>query len=81
MAEGVETLQQRDLLTVGGCDQLQGYFFSPPVPAEEFESLLARECLGVAAEKPEDEASGSSPAGGGSSALAALALPSTWMDC
>ncbi|MFP6578485.1 MAG: EAL domain-containing protein [Myxococcota bacterium] len=81
VAEGVETAQQRDLLTVGGCDQLQGYYFSPPVPAEEFEALLARECLGVDAEKPEDEAGGSTQAGGGTSALAALALSSAWMDC
>ena len=42
VAEGVETAQQRDFLIVGGCDQLQGYFFSPPVPADEFAVLLKR---------------------------------------
>ena len=37
IAEGVETAEQRDLLTAVGCDYGQGYFFSKPVSAEEFE--------------------------------------------
>jgi EAL domain-containing protein (putative c-di-GMP-specific phosphodiesterase class I) len=40
IAEGVETPQQRDLLTSVGCDYGQGYLFSRPVPAIEFEALL-----------------------------------------
>ena len=35
VAEGVETKDQVDLLTTLGCDYLQGYFFSKPVPAEQ----------------------------------------------
>lgn len=54
VAEGVENEQQRDVLTVGGCDQLQGFYFSPPVPAEEFRFLLERGCLGDPKEKPEE---------------------------
>jgi len=37
IAEGVETEQQRDLLINANCDYAQGYFFSRPIPPEEFE--------------------------------------------
>ncbi len=42
IAEGVETKQQYDLLLASGCDYGQGYLFSRPVPAREFEELLAQ---------------------------------------
>ena len=37
IAEGVETEQQRALLAAAGCDYGQGYLFSRPVPAADFE--------------------------------------------
>jgi diguanylate cyclase (GGDEF)-like protein len=43
MAEGVETQEQLDLLIGMGCHAYQGFFFSRPVPIEDFEKLLERE--------------------------------------
>lgn len=40
VAEGVETVQQRDWLAEQGCDELQGYVFSKPVPEDEFEQWV-----------------------------------------
>ena len=42
IAEGVETEAQRDLLTQNGCHAYQGYFFSRPLPLDEFESFVKR---------------------------------------
>lgn len=39
VAEGVETLGQRDLLVSMGCNELQGFLFSMPMPAYELERL------------------------------------------
>jgi EAL domain-containing protein (putative c-di-GMP-specific phosphodiesterase class I) len=40
MAEGVETEAQVDLLSTMGCDHMQGFFFSRPVPADDISRLL-----------------------------------------
>ncbi len=40
IAEGVENRDQLKRLQAVGCDFAQGFFFSKPIPAEEFESLL-----------------------------------------
>ena len=40
VAEGVETREQLDFLKTLGCDQYQGYYFSPAVPPQQFALLL-----------------------------------------
>ena len=41
IAEGVETVTQRDMLKAFNCDYVQGFFYSPAVPAVQFEVMLA----------------------------------------
>jgi EAL domain-containing protein (putative c-di-GMP-specific phosphodiesterase class I) len=41
IAEGVETADQRDFLRRYGCDQIQGYLLSHPLPASEFAEFAA----------------------------------------
>jgi EAL domain-containing protein (putative c-di-GMP-specific phosphodiesterase class I) len=40
VAEGVETLAQREFLLSIGCEEMQGYFFSKPVSPDEIEQLM-----------------------------------------
>jgi EAL domain-containing protein (putative c-di-GMP-specific phosphodiesterase class I) len=43
IAEGVETEEQMALLGSRDCDYIQGYYFSPPVPAKQLEGLLSKD--------------------------------------
>ena len=43
VAEGVETTEQAALLRERGCDELQGFLFSPAVAADDFACLLEDE--------------------------------------
>jgi len=40
IAEGVETEAQRDFLVAQGCNHIQGYYYSRPVPADEMREIL-----------------------------------------
>jgi EAL domain-containing protein (putative c-di-GMP-specific phosphodiesterase class I) len=41
IAEGVETQEELAFLQAHRCDEAQGYYFSPPVPSQQFAKLLA----------------------------------------
>jgi EAL domain-containing protein (putative c-di-GMP-specific phosphodiesterase class I) len=46
IAEGVETAEQLAFLRAHGCDQIQGHYFSRPIGANAFESMLQQgSCL------------------------------------
>lgn len=45
VAEGIETKEQLVHLKTAGCDEVQGYYFSRPVSAEQIQALLRKEIL------------------------------------
>ena len=45
VAEGVESEDHYLFLRENGCDVIQGYYFSKPLPSGEFEELLKKELL------------------------------------
>ena len=47
IAEGVETIESMDILKRLGCDMAQGYYMSPPLPAEKFIRWIAESRWGI----------------------------------
>jgi diguanylate cyclase (GGDEF)-like protein/PAS domain S-box-containing protein len=45
VAEGVETQEQQSFLQDHACDEMQGYFFSKPIPGDAFADLLRQRVL------------------------------------
>ena len=50
VAEGVETEAQLQILKELGCPQVQGFWFSRPLPPEEFEAVILRKLQGAGEE-------------------------------
>lgn len=50
VAEGVEDVMQREILIAMHCDQIQGYLFAPPLPAEVFALRLQAQRAGAPVE-------------------------------
>ncbi|RIJ17910.1 EAL domain-containing protein [Henriciella mobilis] len=50
VAEGVETEAQESFLRQRGCDQYQGFYYSPPVSLEKFIQMLAADRAGAASQ-------------------------------
>ena len=46
IAEGVETIEQADFLKSIGCEYIQGYFYSRPLPENQYVDMLAESALG-----------------------------------
>lgn len=47
IAEGVETVKQADFLGSIGCDYIQGYLYSKPLPEEQYEKLISGSAVGA----------------------------------
>jgi diguanylate cyclase (GGDEF)-like protein len=45
VAEGIETREQLAFVRANGCDEFQGYLFSKPVAAEQFEALMRLQAI------------------------------------
>jgi len=52
LAEGVETNEQRVLLRLAGCDEMQGFLFAKACPAEAIDKILARPTARASARRP-----------------------------
>ena len=51
IAEGVETRQQAEFLRTIGCNRVQGYYYSRPVPVAEYEEMLSKDGYALSVEK------------------------------
>jgi diguanylate cyclase (GGDEF)-like protein len=57
LAEGIETNEQRVLLRLAGCDEMQGFLFAKAVPAEAIDRILAKPAAARVARQNGDAAS------------------------
>ncbi len=53
LGEGVETNEQRVLLRLAGCDEMQGYLFAKACPAESIDKILSRPAVARTARRAE----------------------------
>ena len=52
VAEGVETLDHLNTVSIAGCEEVQGFYFSRPVPASNVNAVLAH-CRSMFSDRPE----------------------------
>ena len=52
IAEGVESQAQADFLGSEGCDEIQGYLISQPLPAAAFQEFVERHAVMPLEEEP-----------------------------
>jgi EAL domain-containing protein (putative c-di-GMP-specific phosphodiesterase class I) len=57
LVEGVETEHQRVLLRLAGCDEMQGFLFASPVPANAIDKLLVQASLWQRQARPDSATS------------------------
>ncbi|HUY03923.1 MAG TPA: EAL domain-containing protein [Rhodocyclaceae bacterium] len=79
VAEGVETEAQLDFLRRHRCDEIQGYYFSRPLPADEFARLL-REGRSLSFSAPQANEAGPLPERGTDDAISPAAAPTPKPD-
>ena len=77
VAEGVETQEQEDFLREHGCDQMQGFYFSKPVHADEFVGLWRLHAASTSARTGPVGAAQSGPC----SSSAAINVIAIWSRC
>ena len=51
-AEGVETLEQLEIVKTEGCTEIQGFLFSPALPASEIDKILSAASASACLRKP-----------------------------
>ncbi|MBI3529237.1 MAG: EAL domain-containing protein [Betaproteobacteria bacterium] len=56
VAEGAETIEQKNFLRQYGCDIIQGYVFSPPLPVEAFAQWVRKKGIAPAGDDGDEEA-------------------------
>ena len=61
VAEGVETAEQMSFLRASDCEEIQGYYFSRPQPADAIATLIRQHAATITLPRPELQAASNDP--------------------